>query len=101
MRFARHAWLEIDLFTGRTHQIRVHMAHIGHPLVCDHLYGDVRPLMTSHVTPDAEPAEDEVLLTRLGLHAHRLSLTHPITGERLVLESPIPPDLDFALEMLA
>ena len=100
-RFARHAWLEIDLFTGRTHQIRVHMAHIGHPLACDHLYGDVRPLMRTHAVPGASHEDDDVLLARLGLHAHRLALTHPVTGERLVLESPVPADLAYALEALA
>ena len=99
-RFARHAWVEVDLLTGRTHQIRVHMAHIGHPLVCDHLYGDVRPLMRSFVAPGLAPDEDAVLLARLGLHAHRLALAHPVSGEPLVLESPVPADLQRALEAL-
>lgn len=100
-RFAHHAWLEVDIFTGRTHQIRVHLAHLGHPIVCDHLYGDVRPLMLSFGRPGLDPAADRPLLGRLGLHAHRLSLTHPVTGAPLVLESPVPADLAQALEALA
>jgi 23S rRNA pseudouridine1911/1915/1917 synthase len=73
LRGATH--LHIDLITGRTHQIRVHMAHTGHPLLGDPLYG-------------AKKAADA---PRLMLHAWRLSLIHPITGENLAFEAP-PPD---------
>ncbi|MDR2153673.1 MAG: RluA family pseudouridine synthase [Burkholderiaceae bacterium] len=69
------------LHTGRTHQIRVHMAHLGHPLVGDALYGGA-------------PAAG---LTRQALHARRLALTHPITGRALAFETPPPPDLERAL----
>ena len=72
------------LHTGRTHQIRVHMAHLGHPLLADELYGG-RPLAG---------------LTRQGLHAWRLSLTHPVTGEPLFRRSPLPGDLQQALQHL-
>ena len=65
------------LETGRTHQIRVHMAHIGHPLVADPLYGGA-------------PAAG---LTRQALHAFRLAFVHPVTGEPLALHAPLPPDL--------
>jgi 23S rRNA pseudouridine1911/1915/1917 synthase len=65
------------LHTGRTHQIRVHMAHIGHPLVADAVYGG-RPALG---------------LTRQALHACRLRLRHPITGVELAFESPLPTDL--------
>jgi 23S rRNA pseudouridine1911/1915/1917 synthase len=99
--FARHAWLRLELLTGRTHQLRVHLAHIGHPIVCDHLYGDVRPLLRSSADPRIAPEHDEVLLARLALHAARLELSHPVTGEPLVVESPLPADLGRALEALA
>jgi len=89
-RFAAHTWVALKPYTGRTHQLRVHMAHIGHPLVADHLYGDIRPLC----------AREEFVLSRLALHAHRLELAHPITGEPLVIESPVPADLHAALEVL-
>jgi 23S rRNA pseudouridine1911/1915/1917 synthase len=65
------------LETGRTHQIRVHMAHIGHPLVADPLYGG--GLAAG--------------LGRQALHAFRLAFVHPVTGEPLVLHTPLPSDL--------
>ena len=63
--------------TGRTHQLRVHMAHMGCPLAGDWLYG----------------REDPSLIGRPALHAYRLELVHPVTGERLKLEAPLPPDM--------
>ena len=73
---AGHAMLQVRLETGRTHQIRVHLSAIGHPVYADPLYG----------TP--EPGR------RLWLHAERLSFRHPVTGERLRFEAPIPEDLE-------
>ncbi len=69
------------LRTGRTHQVRVHMAHLGHPLVADSLYGG--------------PAAAD--LTRQALHARRLALAHPITGQALSFEAPLPADMCAAL----
>lgn len=68
--------VRLRLETGRTHQIRVHMAHLGHPLLGDDAYG--RP---------------STLIARCALHSWRLALDHPITGERLVLQAPIPSDM--------
>ena len=98
--FARHALVGLDLHTGRTHQLRVHLAHIGHPIVCDHLYGDCRPLLASTVCPDLAPSEDRVLLARLGLHAHHLVMPHPAGLGTLDLTSPLPSDLEAALASL-
>ena len=70
-----HAMLRVQLETGRTHQIRVHLAAIGHPVYADPLYGTAVPGR------------------RLWLHAERLSFEHPVTGEHLSFESPIPEDL--------
>jgi 23S rRNA pseudouridine1911/1915/1917 synthase len=75
-------WVGCKLHTGRTHQIRVHMAWLGQPLVADALYGG-RPLLG---------------MQRQALHALRLVLRHPVTHEVLRLESPLPPDLALALE---
>ena len=87
--------------TGRTHQLRVHAAHLGHPIVCDHLYGDLRPLLRSDALGRTlSPPEDGVLLDRLGLHAHVLELDHPLTGAPLRFESPLPPDLVEAVASL-
>ncbi|WP_245951692.1 RluA family pseudouridine synthase [Paracidovorax anthurii] len=71
------------LHTGRTHQIRVHMAWLRHPLVSDALYG-------------GEPAAG---MRRQALHAYRLAFTHPVTGADLVFRAPLPPDMAAALDL--
>jgi 23S rRNA pseudouridine1911/1915/1917 synthase len=86
--FRAASLLDIDLETGRTHQIRVHMAAIRHPCVGDLTYG-----------------ADPVLAARLGLqrqwlHARELSFTHPGSAERVTFVSPLPPDLQHALDLL-
>ena len=76
---------EVTLYTGRTHQIRLHAAHIGHPLLGDWLYG----------------VENKELFPRPALHSYHLSLTHPFSGETFVFESGLPPDMiDFMREKL-
>jgi 23S rRNA pseudouridine1911/1915/1917 synthase len=75
-------YLEARLETGRTHQIRAHLAAIGHPLAGDATYGGAR----------------KYGLRRQFLHAHRLAFAHPATGERLELTSDLPPDLAAALQ---
>jgi 23S rRNA pseudouridine1911/1915/1917 synthase len=87
--FPHASLLEIDLETGRTHQIRVHMAAMRHPLVGDTTYG-------------ADPTlAHRVGLTRPALHAARLEIEHPATGEFVVAESPDPPDFAEALRRLS
>lgn len=90
--------LRVRLETGRTHQIRVHLAHIGHPLVGDPVYGGRRRL-----PPGAGPAAIAALeaFRRQALHAVRLSLAHPVTGKALAFEAPSPADLAALLEVLA
>jgi len=99
-RVAGHALMELSPHTGRTHQLRVHMRHLGHPIACDHIYGDPRPVRRSTIDPRIPVEADAVLLLRLALHAHRLELAHPVTKRPLVLESPIPDDLTHALAEL-
>ena len=85
------ALLACPLETGRTHQIRVHLAHIGHPLLGDSVYGPHFKTKASHLGPRSRAA-----LTALGrqaLHAYLLALEHPKTGEILHWESPLPEDL--------
>lgn len=77
--------------TGRTHQIRVHLSHVGYPVACDPLYGGHRILTAANLSPRGNP--DEILLDRLALHAHRLRINHPVSGEPLQLEAPIAPAL--------
>jgi 23S rRNA pseudouridine1911/1915/1917 synthase len=84
--YAVAALLEVELETGRTHQIRAHMAAIDHPVVGDRAYSRRR---------------DPVPVDRIFLHAHRLSFPHPRTGEEVSVESPLPPDLAAVLVDLA
>ena len=90
--------VRVQLETGRTHQIRVHLAHLGYPLVGDPVYGGRRRL-----PPGAGPATVAALeaFHRQALHAARLSLQHPLTGRDCVFESPLPADLTTLLEVIA
>jgi 23S rRNA pseudouridine1911/1915/1917 synthase len=79
--------VRVAIATGRTHQIRVHLSAIGHPIVGDALYGGVHRRV---------PGQFRALqrLTRPFLHAEKLAFTHPRTGERLTFVAPLPPDLE-------
>jgi 23S rRNA pseudouridine1911/1915/1917 synthase len=97
-RFRAHALLRVKLETGRTHQIRVHMAHIRWPLLGDPVYGG-RP----RVPPGASPRCIETIqqFRRQALHAERLALMHPVTGEWLEWQAELPADLAELLAVLA
>ncbi len=96
-RFRAHALLRVKLETGRTHQIRVHMAHVRLPLLGDPVYGG-RP----RLPPNASPRCIEAIqnFRRQALHAERLALTHPGTGERLEWRAEMPADLAELLSAL-
>jgi 23S rRNA pseudouridine1911/1915/1917 synthase len=83
--------LACQLETGRTHQIRVHLAHIGHPLMGDSVYGPHFKTKATHLAPKSRAAL--AALDRQALHAYLLVLEHPRTGEILHWESPLPEDL--------
>src|SRR5215472_1285911 len=85
--------LALKLETGRTHQIRVHLAHIGHPLLGDSVYGPHFKTKASQLGPESRTALAD--LGRQALHAYLLVLEHPRTGEILRWESALPPDLAF------
>ena len=97
-RFTSFALVRLVPKTGRTHQIRLHLAHLGHPVLCDKLYGG-RPQLTARDLDATESAE-EVLLHRQALHAHKISIAHPSSGESLSFEAPLPRDLQNVLERL-
>ena len=84
--------------TGRTHQLRVHLASIGCPVLCDRLYGGRSQLVLADLTGNAD--NTDVLLGRQALHARRLELNHPESGERLVFEAPLPADIAAAHEAI-
>jgi len=84
--------IECTLETGRTHQVRVHMAHIGHPLLGDMVYGSGFKSSARNLTPEAEAALD--VLHRQALHAAELKFEHPVTGKRLSFESELPQDME-------
>lgn len=98
--FRGFALLRVKLFTGRTHQIRVHLTHIGHPIVADKLYSGRDRLTLGEVLGERHPEASSVLLTRQALHAHTLRLAHPRTGMELSFTSPLPADMERTIEAL-
>lgn len=90
--------VECRLATGRTHQIRVHMASIGHPLIGDPVYGRTRGGKLKALTPEAKQALND--FPRQALHAVLIGFTHPRTAERLTFESDIPDDISLLLQIL-
>jgi 23S rRNA pseudouridine1911/1915/1917 synthase len=88
------ALVRCELHTGRQHQIRVHLAALGCPVVGDKLYGPDERLLARAADGELTDEDRELLvLPRHALHAHRYTLTHPLTGAALDLVSPLPPDL--------
>jgi 23S rRNA pseudouridine1911/1915/1917 synthase len=106
-RFGKFTLLRVHIETGRTHQIRVHMASIGHPVVGDTLYGgaahlrdqQAQPAAASHAAKQKTNAET-IRLGRNFLHAAKLEFAHPITGKELQLEAPLPEELTAFLSRL-
>lgn len=93
-RLGDYLLLEAELKTGRTHQIRVHLAHLGLPIVGDEKYGDFQ-LNKALARHNARPG-----LRRMFLHAYRLGVTHPATGAQLVFEAPLPAECQTFLQQL-
>jgi 23S rRNA pseudouridine1911/1915/1917 synthase len=101
--FGIFSLLEFQIHTGRTHQIRVHMQHIGHSIACDETYGNGQPIFISSLKRNFKLSKDEEeerpILRRLGLHAQRLSFTDQ-KGMLHNLEAPLPKDLKALLQQL-
>jgi 23S rRNA pseudouridine1911/1915/1917 synthase len=101
--FRLFTWMQFRILTGRTHQIRVHMKHIGNPIVCDELYGDGKPVFISQIKHNYNLSKDELeerpLLARLALHAAQLTF-QDLKGQEVALEAPLPKDLRALLSQL-
>jgi len=96
--FRGYALLEINIKTGRTHQVRVHLSHIKHPVVADDMYGG--KLVYSWQLQDGEPAAQDPIINRVALHAHTLEFKHPTTEKTVKFEAPLPEDMQNLLNML-
>jgi 23S rRNA pseudouridine1911/1915/1917 synthase len=104
-RFSGYAALKVLPKTGRTHQIRVHLAHIRCPVLCDKLYGGHSQVTRAQLLHrgarrTVDEADSEVILARQALHARRIKLTHPASGEPIEFVAPLPPDLTTVLTAL-
>lgn len=102
--FQRFSWVQIKIETGRTHQIRVHFQHLGHPLAVDELYGPRKALSLSEIKTKqyrlGREKEERPLLSRLSLHAGHLDLIPFGANEMRTFEAPLPKDLAVSLKQL-
>ena len=102
--FRPFSWMQFRILTGRTHQIRVHMKFLGHPIACDDLYGDGKPIFISQLKQkyklSQSEEEERPLLNRLALHAARLRFKSK-DGKDISLEAPLPKDLKATLNQLS
>ena len=121
-RFEHYSYLQLLPKTGRTHQLRVHLRHLGHPIVADRIYGGRQPVELLDTaapavaideaevaeTADAEPVAEVAatstgpgkLISRQALHAHRLEIVHPVTHNQLQFIAPLPEDMQGLLKAL-
>jgi 23S rRNA pseudouridine955/2504/2580 synthase/23S rRNA pseudouridine1911/1915/1917 synthase len=101
--FGKFSLMQFRIHTGRTHQIRVHMKHIGHPIACDPLYGNGEPIMLSSIKKkfnlSKKEEEEKPLFNRLALHAERLQFTDA-KKQKHKIEAPLPKDMRAFLQQL-
>jgi 23S rRNA pseudouridine1911/1915/1917 synthase len=99
-RFGKFTLVSVRIETGRTHQIRVHLSSIGHPVVGDTLYGAPAHISTPAPRKKTEPAAESISLDRNFLHAAELEFAHPRTGDPLHLKAPLPAELTSFVDQL-
>lgn len=99
-RFRGFTLVRVQPRTGRTHQIRVHLLHVGSPVLADKVYGGRSEVRLSDLVPNLPRAEDAVLIGRQALHAYRLRFRHPRTEQWIEAEAPLPEDMRRVLEAL-
>ncbi len=100
-RHGRFTQVRVKPKTGRTHQIRVHLAHLGCPILCDRLYAGHAEITASTLRSVAETKGETPILTRQALHARILQFDHPQTGKAMTFEAPLPEDLRRVVEVLS
>lgn len=100
-RFEKAAYVRLLPKTGRTHQLRVHMHHLGHPILADSLYRGRSQVTEADLTSE-QPASDDspILIQRQALHARRLTFRHPLSGNEMTIEAPLPKDMQATLDYL-
>lgn len=99
-RHGRFTQVRLRPKTGRTHQIRVHLAHIGCPVLCDRLYAGHSEIGESMLRGQSRQEKEPALLNRQALHARALSFVNPQTGRTMTFEAPIPPDMQRVIQVL-
>jgi 23S rRNA pseudouridine955/2504/2580 synthase/23S rRNA pseudouridine1911/1915/1917 synthase len=102
--FGIYSLVQFEIQSGRTHQIRVHTKSVGHPIICDEIYGDGKPILLSSFKKKYKLSDNELeerpLINRLGLHSASLRFTD-LRGEQFFLEAPLPKDMKALLQQLA
>jgi 23S rRNA pseudouridine1911/1915/1917 synthase len=96
--FRGFSLLKLTPKTGRTHQIRVHLSYIKHPIVADDMYGG--KLIYPWQLADAEPAVQEPIISRVALHAFSIEFRHPVTEKMVEFQAPLPQDMQNLLNAL-
>jgi len=99
-RWGRYSMVKAMPVTGRTHQIRVHLEHIGCPVLCDRLYGGHSVVTRSQLLGGRAAKDEPAVLDRQALHASRLRLTHPKTNKPIEFFAPMPPDMERVVAIL-
>jgi 23S rRNA pseudouridine1911/1915/1917 synthase len=99
-RHGRFTQVRLRPKTGRTHQIRVHLAHIGCPVLCDRLYAGHSEVSESTLQGHSRQEKEQPLLNRQALHARVLSFVNPQNGRKMTFEAPLPADLQRVIQVL-
>lgn len=101
--YGMYSLVRFQIYTGRTHQIRAHMKHLGHPIACDEIYGDPKPVLLSSFKKKFKlgkhDEEERPILSRLGLHSHELKFIDP-DGNAFDLKGELPKDMRALLQQL-